>query len=330
MGSLEKQQDENRVVELSENIEYKKPIDFVSRQNDYKERLAAVCKKNDLHKEREKESGLDLQIQIVNYKSIKYLKTCVDDVINNMMDNQIDYCLVVWDNGSLEDFSALLNKYEMLDRIRFYFSQKNLGYGTAQNRLSQDSESEFLLFLNPDVEIRQNKSIEKLFDFMKKNQDVAVVVPRVRSLEKNNPFEKLKYWPWKFIMRDYLEKNFDFPVWQDKNFLENKVLQGSVMMVRKDVFDLCGGFNEKLFLYFEESDLLKKMHQKGFRSGMLYDSEFIHHVGKSDMSPAERIVEYKKSRKVLLKDWFGAKKAEKMEKNFKTRISDYLMEKYYL
>ena len=79
---------------------------------------------------------------------------------------------------------------------------------------------------------------------------------------------------------------------EDGRLLHPDWVQGSCLMMRRDVFDRLGGFDERFFLYFEDYDLCTRARASGLQ--VVYDprSEMIHHYARLSGRP------------VLSKEWW--------------------------
>jgi GT2 family glycosyltransferase len=67
-------------------------------------------------------------------------------------------------------------------------------------------------------------------------------------------------------------------------------------MIRSSLFREVGGFDEKFFMYFEDSDLCLRAAKRGYTTHWLSECTLVHHKGKSyDASESRIPLEYRKS-----------------------------------
>lgn len=86
-----------------------------------------------------------------------------------------------------------------------------------------------------------------------------------------------------------IEKDF-----QSIKFVD--IVVGAAFFIRKDLFDLLGGFDERFFMYFEESDLCKRVRDKGYKILYTPHISIIHLRGHSVKKSSDRMsLEYRKS-----------------------------------
>ncbi|MCD7791353.1 MAG: glycosyltransferase [Bacteroides thetaiotaomicron] len=86
------------------------------------------------------------------YNSEKYLKACLESVVNQVY---TDYEVVVWDDGSTDHTADIMEEYENNDRC-VLFHDINCGAGVARKKAVQKAKGKYLLFLDSDDIINSN------------------------------------------------------------------------------------------------------------------------------------------------------------------------------
>jgi glycosyltransferase involved in cell wall biosynthesis len=140
-----------------------------------------------------------------------------------------DYSLVIVDNGSNEETKKYLETCG--ENVIF---QNNLGYGTGCNRGAKQGQSEFVVFLNCDLEATSNWLENLLAPF--EDPDVAITGARL-----------------------FKPDGMEYPTPKEKNAI------GCCYAVRRRVFEELGGFDENFFLFFEETDLSLRTVKSGYK-----------------------------------------------------------------
>lgn len=206
---------------------------------------------------------IDIAIQIVNYKTKKYLLKCVEDVLNDLKDCDLSYMINVLDNNSGDDLSDLKNIFShSSEKINVYYSDKNLGFGGGHNLLNEKCNARYLLLLNPDVEIIEKDSIIRL---IKKAEELDVSVVGPKLVNKN---EEVQAWDHGelFGLRAWIANNAGSAFWHDRDDIgEVAWVSGAVFLIKKNIFEKIGRFDENFFLYKEEEDLcvsIRKLDEK--------------------------------------------------------------------
>ncbi len=189
---------------------------------------------------------IDLWIQIVNYNTKKYTKKCIDDILHDLKDSTIEYKIFVLDNNSGDDLSDLEKKYSG-ENITFLKSPKNWWFGYGHNRLAKTYDAKYMLLINPDIELIEDNTIERLYSYIEKNKKIVKVV----GVNSNGPWTHWSILPLNNLL---LRLSLSFCIKTNKISEANRV-QWSFLIIDKNIFDQIRGFDEKFFLYMEEMDL---------------------------------------------------------------------------
>ena len=192
-----------------------------------------------------------ITIGIVTYKSEKVLFDCLKSIkkIKN---------IIIFDNSNDTELKKIIDK--RYPKIRFIKSKKNLGYGTANNRIVRESNTKFVFILNPDVILKKNCEQNLLKSLLKLKNNFSVL----------SPFEKNKN-------HEYSKKKFS----KNKNLLEVNYANGFALLINKYDFKKIGMFDENIFLYNEEIDLFKRLRISNLKIYIDRNSEVKHLGGKS-------------------------------------------------
>ena len=102
--------------------------------------------------------GRTLAVQVVNYRTRRYLERCVETVVADLDGSGLPYEINLLDNASGEDLGDVAARFAT---VRAYTSDVNLGFGGGHNLLASKTEAPYLLILNPDVELVAPGSIER-------------------------------------------------------------------------------------------------------------------------------------------------------------------------
>jgi len=225
---------------------------------------------------------MDLSIIIVNYKSQTKLINCLRSIRSSGV-GQNQYEIIVVDNHSQEDLSLLKKDYP---EIRLIESQKNLGMGGGNNLGIKAASGEYILVLNPDTFIMPG-AITILIDYLRTNRKVGLVGPKLlypdRSLQYSCARFPKVYIP--LLRRTFLGYYFpklreDFRMADfDHNIIRTvDWLMGSCLMFRRELRQPDGQifrpeFDERYFMYFEDTDLCRQIWTKGWP--VVYNPEAI-------------------------------------------------------
>ncbi|MEN9446754.1 MAG: hypothetical protein RJA25_43 [Bacteroidota bacterium] len=219
---------------------------------------------------------IKLSISIVVYgEDFLQIKESILSLVN-AVPNDTPYKITIVDNGALE-----LNKNNYLElKIKNFFpnlpiyyliSPKNGGYGYGHNQVILRSDAEYHLILNNDVYLMPD-TLKNAFDFIQQHKQVGMLVPDVYDMDENrvylcrhNPslwISFLRRFAPAFLKKIFKKQLTNFEM-QDKNY--NEVMfklsnpTGCFMFCRLDLLKRLGGFDEKFFMYYDDSDLGRRM-----------------------------------------------------------------------
>jgi len=195
-------------------------------------------------------------IVILNYND--YITT--KEIIEKIKDYKTLDLIVVVDNNSTDNSYEKLKIYEN-EKIVVINSNSNKGYSYGNNigsRYLKEKGIEYIIISNPDI-IFKEEDIEKLIDNFKEEK-TAVVAPLI---EQNG--EIIKGWKFPNVFIDGMS-NINFIGRYFKKMLLYKqetkkvdVTSGCFFIIKADILEQIDYFDEKVFLYYEENILAKKI-----------------------------------------------------------------------
>lgn len=220
-------------------------------------------------------------VVVVTYNSEKTISDCLNSFKSSLSDGTE---IIDVDNSSTDTTVEEVKKFKNVKLIQ---NKDNLGFGKANNLAAKDSKGKYLFLLNPDCVIVENV-IEELSDYLERHIEVGVVGPKLVNQQgkvqrEMSPFPD--FWSQVLILlklhRFSFFQNLVYPNYNYEQEQEAQHLMGAALMVRKDVFDEVGGFDEQFFLWFEETDLLKRISERGRKIVYLPGVSVTHIGGQS-------------------------------------------------
>jgi GT2 family glycosyltransferase len=206
--------------------------------------------------------------------------------------------LVVVDNASKENPIGQI-EVEGLP-IEIIMNDVNLGFAAACNMGAKDAAVDYLLFLNPDTQLFPD-SLDKPIAFMEHPESASIGICGIRLIDDIGNtatsaarFPTLSVFASSTLRLDRVLPNFFLSHLMDSEELnESKTVDqviGAFFLIRKGVFDLCEGFDERFFVYFEEVDLSLRAKNLGYSSYFLSGVRAFHKgCGCSDRVKATRL-----------------------------------------
>ena len=157
-------------------------------------------------------------------------------------------------------------------------NKENLGFGRANNHGVKLAKGTYVLLLNSDTIVLDN-AIETLFRKIESDSDVHFIGAKLLNSDKSpqpscGPFYTLPViFGALFLKGDYWGLTRTSP----GGFEKVDWISGACIMTRKKDYETLGGFDEGIFMYMEEIDLLMRARKHKMNTYVLSDAIIIHH-----------------------------------------------------
>ena len=180
-----------------------------------------------------------------SFKLKKFIKKIPKETKIFIIDNSKDY--------------VLKRLFKNKKNVKIYF-KKNDGYGSSINFAAKRIKTPYFLVVQPDVTGIVKNSLIKFYKYAKKlNDKFSVIGPHFLNASKSGHFQtSLKY---------KIKK------------IHN--VHGSTMFFNKKIFNKNKGFDENIFLYWEETDYSKRASKNGYKPYQLNIVKVKHEKGKA-------------------------------------------------
>ena len=203
----------------------------------------------------------DITLILVTYRS--------ENLILRNLDVLKKFPVIIVDNSNSNKLNSIIDEFDNIKLIR---SNKNLGYGIANNLAISYSVTPFILIINPDIILNEN-SIKTLFvSFLNDPENIGILGP---SLYDENMKRRTN---GSISYIDHLNgikiSNLYNNIPADNTCC--KFLMGCCYLIKRDFFNSLGGFDENFFMYFEDNDLCDRAIKKGKYIMEVPLSKFIH------------------------------------------------------
>lgn len=237
---------------------------------------------------------MDVSIIIVNYNTKELTQNCIDSIFENT--NGVSFEVILVDNASTDGSVEL---FEQEQRIQFIKSEKNLGFGKANNLGYKYAKGKYIFLLNSDT-LLLNNAIKMFYDKMEsidgsigclgcllENADHQYThsyadFPRVSNslYSLASPYFRLlgcKEW---ILDNPQLRANH-------QSFFQVEYITGADLFIRRSVIEECGLFDPDFFMYYEDPGMQHRYLRKGYKSYIIDTPKIIHLQGSS-MKPNKR------------------------------------------
>lgn len=206
-----------------------------------------------------------VMISIVTYNS-PHLFSVLDQLKKEIAGDSC-YQICIFDNHSSEEYRQKLARYED-EQIQVVYSQENKGFGYGHNQLLFKTNARYAIIFNPDILV-DKANLDAVIKTFHDHPDAAAIAPSVHY-EDGRPqylvrdqisvFDYfLRFIPWKYEKRLAKFECRDLP---DDQITKIRIASGCFLAVDVEKFRAVKGFDERYFMYFEDTDLSLKFEKE--------------------------------------------------------------------
>jgi len=246
---------------------------------------------------------IDASVIIVSYNVRDLLLRCLESVRAATVSYNAEVFVV--DNGSRD--GTVERVREQFPDVILITNQANRGFGAANNQAIARARGRAVLLLNCDAELHPD-ALDTMLRYLVENVDVGVIGPRLfypdgrtQSSRRRFPTPLIAmvestrlqtWWPNCPLLNRYYRNDGSDDEIQDVDWLV-----GACLLVRREVIETVGWFDERFFMYSEELDLCRRVRSAGWRVVYLPTARAIHHEGRSsEQNLAQRAQNFHESK----------------------------------
>jgi N-acetylglucosaminyl-diphospho-decaprenol L-rhamnosyltransferase len=220
----------------------------------------------------------------VNWNTGCYLQNCLDSLARARGDHELR--VVVVDNASTDGSASDLR----LDGppVRLICNEQNLGYAAACNQGARGSSADFLLLLNPDSAVAPD-AIGRAVAFLRSASGAGVGIcgGAVADQRGTPAFSCARFPSLRTVFGRMTGLSPVAPgIFPPHHLAQHELTRdrevdqviGAFYLVRREVWEALGGFDERFFIYYEEVDFALRARSLGWRSWYLHEVH-VQHVG---------------------------------------------------
>ncbi len=219
----------------------------------------------------------DFSVIIISYNGKEFLGKCLKNIGKSVVRPRK---IIVVDDFSSDGTEEMIKKG--FSFVEFLRNERNLGPTVSRNRGAELAKGKYIIFLDNDILVRPD-TLKKIINFMESRPGAGVVGAKIIPIGKEKMWWNMGYDPNNFreaigYFLGFLLKIFPRSQWL-KNFSMNFILNywdydklievgwmmESCFVVRKEIFDKIGGFDERFFMYYEGPDLCRRIRQEDYK-----------------------------------------------------------------
>jgi GT2 family glycosyltransferase len=212
----------------------------------------------------------------------------------------LDAGIILADNGSADGTVAAVRA--AYPDVAIQENHDNPGYGAAINRAAAAEPSAHLCAMNADV-VLEPECLATLRRFLAEHPACGLVGPAL-GYPDGAPQPSAKRFPTlgvalgevlevhALVPRNRWVRRFYYAGRDLTRPAEVDTVSGAVMMLRGEAFRVIGGFDERFRMYFEETDLCRRLRDHGHAVALYPAARAVHRHGASTQQTSVRQIEY--------------------------------------
>jgi len=218
-------------------------------------------------------NAVRLSILLVNYNGRQYLESCLESIQRFA---SVGTQVILEDNASTDgSVEAAEANHPWVEVVR---SDRNLGFSKGNNLAGKSARGKFVLLLNTDAQLLE--PLEPILDWLEKHSETGALtinmldgnkVPRACTGRFPSPLRLA-------FLRTMLISPATFGA---QEMYDVDWVQGSFLLMRADLWRALNGLDESYFMYAEDVDLCKRIHDAGFGCAFLPKYSYLHWGGFS-------------------------------------------------
>lgn len=260
---------------------------------------------------------MQLSIIIVNYNVKLFLEQCLCSVQKAV--KELTSEIIVIDNNSSDNSIAYLAP--KFPSVNFIANKENNGFAKGCNQGLQLANGKYILFLNPDTIVPEDCFL-KCIAFLESKPDAGAL--GIKMLDGTGKFlkESKRSFPSpltslfklfglsKLFPRSKTFSKYHLGYLNENENNEIDVLAGAFMMLKKEVIEKVGSFDEVFFMYGEDIDLSYRIQKAGYKNYYFAESSIIHFKGESTLKGSMNYIRmFYNAMSIFVRKHYGGSKA---------------------
>ncbi len=243
----------------------------------------------------------DINIVFLNFLMKDDIIRAADSVFKDIIGCPYDVQVTVADNSQNKDKikEALLEKFG--DKVKYIDCGGNIGFGAGNNIGFKATPARYYFAINRDTVVPENtKVVERIIKFMDEHPKIGCIGPKLLNMDGTLQYSCYRFDLPSILIKPLKQINFDKKyAWvkkhadklEMKDFDHNETrpvdwVLGAAMVVRQEVADKVGWFDERYFMYLEDADWCRRMWEANWPVYYVHDIVIMHvHARASALVP---------------------------------------------
>ena len=219
---------------------------------------------------------------IVSYNTSSLLRQCLEKLFTTGKELEMEVFVV--DNASADDSAAMVRRE--FPQVILIENSDNRGFAAANNQAWQQSRGEYVLLLNPDAYVKPGALVSTLA-FMEAHPKCGLCGGRLVKPDGSLDPSARRFpgWLGKLSTISGLRARFpesrlfsrhEFGGFDHRTVMEVDWVPGTFTMYRREMLKQTGLFDERFYIYYEETDLCLNAKKLGWQVFFIPDAEVVH------------------------------------------------------
>ena len=259
---------------------------------------------------------MKLTVSIVTFNNEAVIRDALNCIEQSTLKQRNNCTTVVVDNSSTDKTAEIVSReFPGITLIRSVNEGFSVGHNKAIHHILENTgvKPDYHLIMNPDIFFGED-ALEKLVGFMDTRNDVGLVMPKVLFPDNRvqylckllpTPFDLLGRRFMPEFLKTFFKRRFEAYELRDRSYdglMEVPHLSGCFMMMRTDVFEKVGLFDERFFIYLEDVDMSRRIHTK-FKTLYYPGVHVFHHYHKGSYKRFRHLMYHMESAVKYFNKW---------------------------
>jgi GT2 family glycosyltransferase/lipopolysaccharide/colanic/teichoic acid biosynthesis glycosyltransferase len=234
------------------------------------------------------DNQIDISVIIVNYNVKEYLVQALSSIDRAL--TGITNEVYVVDNNSVDGSVTYLKTH--FPQVKLVENNINLGFGRANNQALKMVKGKYIVLINPDTVVQED-TFKILLSFFASHDDAGAATCKIINpngsfsvdCRHSIPTPRIALWKVmglsKLFPKSRIFGQYNLTYMDSEKTDKVPAISGSFMMIKREVFQKTGYFDEQFFMYCEDIDLCFRIKEKGYEIYYVPDTQIIHYKSES-------------------------------------------------
>ncbi|MCL5675831.1 MAG: glycosyltransferase family 2 protein [Patescibacteria group bacterium] len=215
---------------------------------------------------------MDLSIILLSFNTRQLLDECLASIYDNT--KNISFEVIVVDNASVDQSREMIKR--KYPEVLMIANRTNLGYSAGNNLGIKKAQGRYLLFLNSDTQTVGN-ALKVMVEFSDNHPEFGILGPKIVNPDKTPQRSIGSFYSLPRVVLAMLGlERLGFGRKTQEEIGQVDWVCGAAIMVKREVFNKIGLWDENLFMYMEEVELCYRAKKNSITTAFLPEAVIVH------------------------------------------------------